>query len=140
MGSAPRPARRRAIHTTHLPAHPPAGIIAILRNNQMLTWPEKIQFALGLLPAIVFGQSYVEAQDDKTVKQWMKKQARARGRGRAGAGRGRAGTHQGCGQLPLHASHRTGATAPWQAARGRFPPPSNPRCLLAPTPPTVGRA
>jgi uncharacterized protein with NAD-binding domain and iron-sulfur cluster len=32
------------------------GIIAILRNNQMLTWPEKIKFALGLLPAIVFGQ------------------------------------------------------------------------------------
>lgn len=32
------------------------GIIAILRNNDMLTWTEKIQFALGLLPAIIFGQ------------------------------------------------------------------------------------
>lgn len=56
-----------------LPA-PINGIIAILRNNQMLSWPEKIQFALGLLPAIVFGQSYVEAQDDKTVTEWMAKQ------------------------------------------------------------------
>ena len=32
------------------------GVVAILRNNKMLTWPEKIQFALGLLPAIIFGQ------------------------------------------------------------------------------------
>eukprot|EP01025_Chloroclados_australasicus_P066926 TRINITY_DN92493_c0_g1_i1.p1 TRINITY_DN92493_c0_g1~~TRINITY_DN92493_c0_g1_i1.p1 ORF type:complete len:223 (-),score=21.13 TRINITY_DN92493_c0_g1_i1:22-690(-) len=43
------------------------GVIAILRNNQMLTWPEKIQFALGLLPAIIFGQKYVEEQDKYTV-------------------------------------------------------------------------
>ena len=35
------------------------GVFAILRNNQMLTWEEKIKFALGLLPAIVFGQRYV---------------------------------------------------------------------------------
>ena len=40
----------------------------------MLTWPEKIQFALGLLPAMVFGQRYVEEQDKLTVKQWMEKQ------------------------------------------------------------------
>lgn len=32
------------------------GFVAILRNNDMLTWPEKIQFGLGLLPAIIFGQ------------------------------------------------------------------------------------
>ena len=32
------------------------GVVAILRNNSMLTWPEKIQFAIGLLPAIIFGQ------------------------------------------------------------------------------------
>lgn len=50
------------------------GVIAILRNNQMLTWPEKIQFALGLLPAIIFGQKYVEEQDGLSVTQWMKKQ------------------------------------------------------------------
>ena len=43
-------------------------------NNQMLTWPEKIKFALGLLPAIVFGQPYVEAQDGLTVTEWMRKQ------------------------------------------------------------------
>lgn len=56
-----------------LPA-PINGVIAILKNNQMLTWPEKIKFALGLLPAIVQGQSYVERQDKLTVSQWMKKQ------------------------------------------------------------------
>ena len=44
------------------------------RNNQMLTWGEKVQFALGLLPAIVGGQDYVESQDHLTVKQWMKQQ------------------------------------------------------------------
>ena len=31
------------------------GIWAILKNNQMLTWEEKIKFAIGLLPAIVGG-------------------------------------------------------------------------------------
>eukprot|EP01026_Neomeris_dumetosa_P084376 TRINITY_DN9894_c0_g1_i3.p1 TRINITY_DN9894_c0_g1~~TRINITY_DN9894_c0_g1_i3.p1 ORF type:complete len:568 (-),score=88.24 TRINITY_DN9894_c0_g1_i3:246-1949(-) len=56
-----------------LPA-PFNGIIAILKNNDMLTWPEKIRFGLGLIPAIVFGQSYVDQQDDLTVTEWMKKQ------------------------------------------------------------------
>eukprot|EP00232_Nephroselmis_pyriformis_P010848 CAMPEP_0182896746 /NCGR_PEP_ID=MMETSP0034_2-20130328/26466_1 /TAXON_ID=156128 /ORGANISM="Nephroselmis pyriformis, Strain CCMP717" /LENGTH=327 /DNA_ID=CAMNT_0025030623 /DNA_START=105 /DNA_END=1085 /DNA_ORIENTATION=+ len=56
-----------------LPA-PFNAAVAILGNNDMLTWPEKIQFGIGLLPAIVFGQSYVESQDDLTVKEWMKKQ------------------------------------------------------------------
>ena len=42
----------------------------------MLTWPEKIQFALGLLPAMVGGQGYVDSQDHLTVKQWMKQQVR----------------------------------------------------------------
>lgn len=40
----------------------------------MLTWGEKVRFALGLLPAIVGGQDYVESQDHLTVKQWMKQQ------------------------------------------------------------------
>lgn len=40
----------------------------------MLTWPEKIQFAIGLLPAIIFGQRYVEEQDKLTVTEWMRKQ------------------------------------------------------------------
>jgi 15-cis-phytoene desaturase len=50
------------------------GIWAILRNNEMLTWTEKVKFAIGLLPAMVGGQPYVEAQDGLTVSQWMKKQ------------------------------------------------------------------
>ena len=41
---------------------------------QMLTWPEKIQFAIGLLPAIIFGQKYVEEQDHLSVTEWMRKQ------------------------------------------------------------------
>jgi hypothetical protein len=40
----------------------------------MLTWPEKIQFAIGLLPAIIFGQKYVEEQDELSVTEWMRKQ------------------------------------------------------------------
>lgn len=55
-----------------LPA-PLNGIWAILKNNEMLTWPEKVKFAIGLLPAIVGGQAYVEAQDGITVKDWMRK-------------------------------------------------------------------
>ncbi|WP_218082589.1 15-cis-phytoene desaturase [Anthocerotibacter panamensis] len=54
----------------HLPA-PLNGIVAILRNNDMLTWPEKIKFGLGLIPAILQGQSYVEAMDNRTWSQWM---------------------------------------------------------------------
>ncbi|XP_058191969.1 15-cis-phytoene desaturase, chloroplastic/chromoplastic isoform X1 [Rhododendron vialii] len=56
-----------------LPA-PLNGIWAILKNNEMLTWPEKVKFAIGLLPAMVGGQAYVEAQDGLTVKDWMRKQ------------------------------------------------------------------
>nr|WET17634.1 phytoene desaturase [Allium cepa] len=56
-----------------LPA-PLNGIWAILRNKEMLTWPEKIKFAIGLLPAILGGQSYVEAQDGLTVTEWMRRQ------------------------------------------------------------------
>jgi 15-cis-phytoene desaturase len=40
----------------------------------MLTFTEKIQFAIGLLPAILGGQAYVEAQDGLTVREWMLKQ------------------------------------------------------------------
>ncbi|KAF5842294.1 flavin-containing amine oxidoreductase-domain containing protein [Dunaliella salina] len=50
------------------------GVVAILRNNEMLSWTEKIKFAIGLLPAIIFGQKYVEEQDELTVTQWMEKQ------------------------------------------------------------------
>lgn len=53
-----------------------SGVWAILKNNQMLSWPEKVQFALGLLPAMVGGQKYVEEQDSLTVSEWLKKQVR----------------------------------------------------------------
>nr|AUE44540.1 phytoene desaturase [Scytosiphon lomentaria]AUE44541.1 phytoene desaturase [Saccharina sculpera] len=56
-----------------LPA-PLNGLVAILLNNEMLTFPEKIQFGIGLLPAILFGQKYVEECDSLTVSEWMKKQ------------------------------------------------------------------
>lgn len=55
-------------------AAPFNGLVAILRNNDMLTFAEKIQFGLGLLPAILFGQQYVDDQDALSVKDWMKKQ------------------------------------------------------------------
>ena len=48
------------------------GLVAILRNNDMLTWPEKIKFGIGLIPAILKGQSYVEAMDKYTWSEWMK--------------------------------------------------------------------
>ena len=50
------------------------GVVAILRNNDLLTWPEKIRFGLGLLPAMVQGQSYVEEMDQYTWSEWMQKQ------------------------------------------------------------------
>ncbi len=56
-----------------LPA-PWNGVVAILRNNDMLTWPEKIKFGLGLIPAMIQGQSYVEAMDKYTWSEWLKKQ------------------------------------------------------------------
>jgi len=50
------------------------GLVAILRNNRMLTWAEKIQFGIGLLPAIVLGQKYCEEQDNISVSDWMRQQ------------------------------------------------------------------
>ena len=57
----------------NLPA-PLNGIAAILRNNDMLTWPEKIRFGIGLIPAMILGQRYVEKMDKYSWSQWMKKQ------------------------------------------------------------------
>jgi 15-cis-phytoene desaturase len=57
----------------NLPA-PINGLIAILRNNDMLTWSEKIQFGIGLIPAILKGQSYVEEMDQYSFSEWLKKQ------------------------------------------------------------------
>ncbi|NJK41797.1 MAG: 15-cis-phytoene desaturase [Acaryochloridaceae cyanobacterium SU_2_1] len=49
-------------------------IISILRNNDMLSWEQKIRFAIGLLPAIVRGQKYVEDMDRYTLLEWLQKQ------------------------------------------------------------------
>lgn len=56
-----------------LPA-PVNGIVAILRNNDMLTWGEKIRFGIGLIPAIIQGQKYVEAMDKYSWTEWLRKQ------------------------------------------------------------------
>jgi 15-cis-phytoene desaturase len=47
------------------------GVVAILRNNNMLTWEEKIKFGLGLLPVMVRGQAYVEEMDAYSWTQWL---------------------------------------------------------------------
>ncbi|HEY9648883.1 MAG TPA: 15-cis-phytoene desaturase [Chroococcidiopsis sp.] len=49
-------------------------IMSILRNNDMLTWEQKIRFAVGLLPAVVRGQQYVEAMDQYSLLQWLEMQ------------------------------------------------------------------
>ncbi|MGD1904568.1 MAG: 15-cis-phytoene desaturase [Leptolyngbyaceae cyanobacterium] len=46
-------------------------ITSILRNNDMLTWEQKIRFAVGLLPAIVRGQQYVEDMDKYSLLEWL---------------------------------------------------------------------
>jgi 15-cis-phytoene desaturase len=50
------------------------GIMAILGNNDMLTWEEKIRFGIGLIPAIIRGQDYVEKMDKYSWSEWMRKQ------------------------------------------------------------------
>ncbi|GAB4385391.1 MAG: 15-cis-phytoene desaturase [Elainellaceae cyanobacterium] len=49
-------------------------ITAILRNNDMLTWEQKLRFAVGLLPAIVRGQKYVEDMDQYSLLEWLRRQ------------------------------------------------------------------
>ena len=44
---------------------------AILTCTDMLTWPEKLRLGFGLLPAYIFGQSYVEEQESITVQEWL---------------------------------------------------------------------
>jgi 15-cis-phytoene desaturase len=56
-----------------LPA-PLNGIVAILRNNDMLSWSEKIQLAKGLVPAMLRGQQYVENTDKYTFSEWLRHQ------------------------------------------------------------------
>jgi 15-cis-phytoene desaturase len=54
-----------------LPA-PVNGVAAILSNNDMLTWPEKIAFGLGLVPAMLRGQGYVEDCDRYSWSEWLR--------------------------------------------------------------------
>lgn len=49
------------------------GVVAILRNNNMLTWEEKIKFGLGLIPVMLRGQAYVEEMDEYSWTQWLQK-------------------------------------------------------------------
>ncbi|HAG85376.1 MAG TPA: 15-cis-phytoene desaturase [Cyanobacteria bacterium UBA12227] len=56
-----------------LPA-PINGVVAILRNNDMLTWAEKIRFGIGLIPAMIQGQKYVEEMDKYSFSDWLKLQ------------------------------------------------------------------
>ncbi|HJO78455.1 MAG TPA: FAD-dependent oxidoreductase, partial [Prochlorococcaceae cyanobacterium Fu_MAG_134] len=54
-----------------LPA-PLNGVAAILSNNDMLSWSEKIAFGLGLVPAMMRGQSYVEECDQYSWTEWLR--------------------------------------------------------------------
>lgn len=49
-------------------------IMSIIRNNDMLTWEQKIRFAIGLTPAIVRGQKYVEDMDKYSLLEWLRRQ------------------------------------------------------------------
>ncbi len=49
-------------------------IVSIIRNNDMLTWTQKFKFAIGLLPAIVRGQQYVEDMDKYDLLAWLEQQ------------------------------------------------------------------
>jgi 15-cis-phytoene desaturase len=48
------------------------GVAAILGNNDMLSWPEKISFGLGLVPAMLRGQGYVEDCDRYSWTEWLR--------------------------------------------------------------------
>lgn len=49
-------------------------IVSILRNNDLLTWGQKVRFAIGLLPAVVRGQKYVETTDRYSMLEWLEMQ------------------------------------------------------------------
>ena len=46
---------------------------AILTNDKMLSWGEKVRTGLPLLPMLIGGQKYIDAQDELSVEAWMKK-------------------------------------------------------------------
>jgi 15-cis-phytoene desaturase len=66
--------RQKEFATFDFPSWLPAPLnaaVAILGCTDMLTWGEKIQLGIGLLPAYLQGQSYVEQQENVTVEEWM---------------------------------------------------------------------
>lgn len=67
-----RPTREFAVFD--FPPNVPAPLNAawaILTCPDMLTWSEKLQLGIGLIPAYLLGQAYVESQEKVTVKEWM---------------------------------------------------------------------
>ena len=46
---------------------------AILSNDKMLTWVEKLRTGAPLVPMLIGGQDYIDAQDELSVEEWMKK-------------------------------------------------------------------
>jgi 15-cis-phytoene desaturase len=55
----------------NLPA-PINVVVSILRNNDMLSWGQKVRLAVGLIPAIVRGDKYVESMDKYTMTEWLR--------------------------------------------------------------------
>lgn len=49
-------------------------IMSILNNNDMLTWEQKIRFAIGLWPGVLRGQKYVEDMDKYSLHEWLRRQ------------------------------------------------------------------
>ena len=49
-------------------------IMSILRNNDMLTWEQKLRFAAGLWPGVLRGQKYVEDMDKYSLLEWLRRQ------------------------------------------------------------------
>ncbi|GAP97526.1 15-cis-phytoene desaturase [Leptolyngbya sp. NIES-2104] len=49
-------------------------IMSILNNNDMLTWEQKIRFAIGLWPGVLRGQKYVEDMDKYSLLEWLRRQ------------------------------------------------------------------
>jgi len=47
--------------------------LAILMNQKMLTFPEKLQTAPPLLPMLIEGQPFIDAQDELSVTEFMRK-------------------------------------------------------------------
>jgi len=49
-------------------------ILSILNNNDMLTWEQKLRFAIGLWPGVLRGQKYVEDMDRYSLLEWLERQ------------------------------------------------------------------